>query len=116
MAGIINLYVDQGSDFHAELVLQNDDGSIIDLTGFDIYSQFRKSFQSSLYYEFDCSIVGAPELGEITLVLPGGISTDIPPGRYLYDVEIVDSLNNVQVRVIEGLVILTPEITRVAIV
>jgi len=116
VAGIINLYVDQGSDFHTELVLQNDDGSIIDLTGFTIHSQFRKSFQSSLYYEFDCSIVGAPVLGEITLVLSGSVSTDIPPGRYLYDVEILDALNNVQVRVIEGLVILTPEITRVAIV
>ena len=116
MAGTINLYVDQGSDFHTELVLQNDDGSTIDLTGFDIYSQFRKSFQSSQFYEFDCSVVGNPELGAITMVLSGSISSDIPPGRYLYDVEIVDSLNNVQVRVIEGLVILTPEITRVAIV
>jgi hypothetical protein len=55
-------------------------------------------------------------LGEITLVLDGHDSSDIPPGRYLYDVEIVDALNNVKVRVIEGLVILTPEITRVAIV
>jgi hypothetical protein len=84
VAGIINLYVDQGSDFHTELVLQNDDGSVIDLTGFDIYSQFRKSFNSSLYYEFDCSIVGSPVLGEITLVLDGHDSSDIPPVSYTH--------------------------------
>jgi hypothetical protein len=116
LASTVNLYIDQGSDYHIELIIQNDDGSTIDLTGFTIHSQFRKSFRSSLYYEFDCSIVGPSVLGEITLALPGSVSTDIPPGRYLYDVEIVDSLNNIQVRVIEGLVILTPEITRVAIV
>lgn len=116
MASTINLYIDQGSDFHTEMILQNDDGSVIDLSGYTIYSQFRKSFQSSQYFSFECSIVGAPVLGEITLVLPGSVSTDIPPGRYLYDVEIVDAINEVQVRVIEGLVILTPEITRVTIV
>jgi hypothetical protein len=41
------------------------------------------------------------------------VSTDIKPGRYLYDVEIVDSINNIRLRVVEGVVIVTPEITRI---
>ena len=112
MANTVNLYIDQGSDFHYELLLNSEDFGGIDLTGYDIHSQFRKSFQSSTYYSLGCSIVEPVSLGEITLTLPGSVSIDIPPGRYLYDVEIVDSLNNVQIRIIEGILLISPCITR----
>jgi len=113
MASIIDLYVDQGSDFYAEVVLETEDGLIIDLTNFDIYSQFRKNPGSSTYYTFETSIVGQPVFGKISLSLPGVVSTGIKPGRYLYDIEIVDSINNIRLRVAEGVVIITPEITRI---
>ena len=113
MASTINLYIDQGSDFHTSLILQNDDGSIIDLSGYSIYSQFRKSFNSSQYYSFSCFIIGPPANGEISLELSGRISSDIHSGRYLYDIEIVDSVDDIQVRVVEGLVTLSPEITKI---
>ena len=112
MAHTVNLYMDQGSDFHYEVLLNNQDLVGIDLTGYDVYSQFRKSFQSSAYYAFNCSIVGPASLGEISLDLPGSVSIDIPAGRYLYDIEIRNSLNNVQIRIIEGILLLSPCITR----
>jgi hypothetical protein len=113
MASIVDLYIDQGSDFYAELVLENEDRNIIDLTGFEIYSQFRKSPGTPTYYTFETDIVDQPALGKISLSLPGMVSTNIKPGRYLYDVEIVDSINNIRLRVVEGVVIVTPEITRI---
>lgn len=109
MAVISNLYVDQGSDFSTEITLQNDDDTPMDLTGYSAYSQFRKSYNSTSGYDFTCSITN-PTTGKILITLPGDESSVIPAGRYLYDVEIV--LGNFKVRVLEGIVILSPEITK----
>ncbi|NBP16173.1 hypothetical protein EBU95_17605 [bacterium] len=113
MASIIDLYVDQGSDFYAEIQLQNDNNLIIDLTDFSVFSQFRKSPGSPIYYSFDAVVIGLPVLGTISLSLPGEVSSNIKSGRYLYDVEIINNINNNRLRVVEGVVIITPEITRV---
>jgi len=115
MASIIDLYVDQGSDFYAEIQLQNDNNLIIDLTDFSIFSQFRKSPGSTVYYSFVTAVVGSPALGTISLSLPGEISTSIKSGRYLYDVEIINNINNNRLRVVEGVVIIIPEVTRVSL-
>jgi hypothetical protein len=112
MATIYDLYIDQGSDFVIELIVQTDDGNIIPLDGFDIYSQFRKSAYTTNYFSFDCGIVGDPSNGVISLTLLGDDSSAIKAGRYLYDVEIQDPINNIKARVIQGMVDISPEMTR----
>lgn len=111
MATIAYLEIDQGSDFTAELSLENDDGTPMNLSGFEVYSQFRKSYGSLTGYSFDSSIAD-PQNGTIRLELLGEASSLIKPGRYLYDVEVV-SINNRKTRVIEGILTINPEITRI---
>lgn len=112
MAMTAYLDIDQGSDFTAIIDLENDDGSAMDITGMQIYSQFRKSYNSSTAYSFTCQIVDAIN-GKFSLKLLGTTSSTIKPGRYLYDVEMINPLVNAKSRVVEGIITINPEITKI---
>jgi hypothetical protein len=109
MATTAYLDIDQGSDFVTEMTLENDDGTPIILSGFIVRSQFRKSYNSTVGYDFVTAIT-APTQGKFTLSLSGITSSNIKPGRYLYDVEI--SNGNNRTRVVEGVITINPEITK----
>lgn len=111
MAMTAYLDIDQGSDFTTEITLENDDGTPMSLVGFDIYSQFRKSYGSTVGYTFDTLITNATQ-GKFTLSLLGTASSGIRPGRYLYDVEISNSTPS-KARVLEGIITINPEITKI---
>jgi len=110
MASVSNLYVDQGTDFSAIVTLKNQDGSNLNLTGFTVASQFRKSYQSSSSTNFTVTIHNATQ-GKIRMQLSASTTSTLLPGRYLYDVEITSPTNE-RKRALEGIVVLTPEITR----
>ena len=111
MAITAYLDIDQGSDFNTVIELENNDGTPMDLRGFSVYSQFRKSYGSTTAYQFDATIVDALN-GKISLALSGTASSAIRPGRYLYDVELVIGTSS-KTRVIEGIITINPEITRI---
>lgn len=106
------LDIDQGSDFTTILELENDDETPMDLTGFQVYSQFRKSYGSTTAHSFEASILTPPSHGKLQLKLSGVNSSLIKPGRYLYDVEII-SITNVKTRVVEGILTINAEITKI---
>ncbi len=110
MATVSNLYIDQGSDFNSIVTLTSQDGTPLELTGYTVKSQFRKSYQSSSATEFQVSVYSAAN-GQIKISLPASVSTTLNAGRFLYDVEIT-SFTGERKRVLEGIVVLTPEITR----
>lgn len=110
MAIKANLVIDQGTDFSALIDVLDTDDSAYDLTGFTATSQMRKNYASaSPAATFTASHNGA--LGQITLTLANSITSDLDPGRYLYDVEI-ESAGGTITRVVEGIVTVTPGITR----
>lgn len=111
MAVTAHLDIDQGSDFTAEFTLENDNETPMNLTGSQVFSQFRKSFGSTVGYSFVTAITNATQ-GKITISLTGLQSTSIKPGRYLYDIEIL-SYSGVKTRVVEGILTINPEITRI---
>jgi hypothetical protein len=112
MAMTAYLDVDQGSDFTAMIDLENDDGTPMNLVGTQIYSQFRKSFNSTTSYAFTCAIEDALH-GKFSLKLPGTTSSSIKPGRYLYDVEVYNAVSGSKNRVVEGVLTINPEITKI---
>lgn len=111
MATVSNLYLDQGSDFSSIITLTNQDSTPLNLTGFTVKSQFRKSYQSSAAVNFVASVYSAVE-GKVRLQLPAEASSAVQAGRYLYDIEVTSPLGE-RKRVLEGIVIITPEITRI---
>ena len=110
MATVSNLYIDQGTTFSAIISLTNQDGTVMNLSGYTVKSQFRKSYQSSTAVNFTASVYNAT-LGQVRLQLAPEATTAIKAGRYLYDIE-VTSPTLEKVRVLEGIVVVTPEITK----
>lgn len=110
MATSSNLFIDQGSDYSSIITLNNQDGTPRNLTGHTLAAQFRKSYNSSSFTNFDVSLYNAAQ-GQIRLRLTATASSAIQPGRYLYDVETTTTANEKK-RVLEGIVVLSPEITR----
>jgi hypothetical protein len=111
MATIGNLYVDAGSTYSNIISVTASNGSPLDLTGYTVASQLRKSYQSSTSYSFNASVHDAAN-GKIRLQLTPSQSEAIPAGRWLYDVEITSPIGT-KTRVVEGIVTVTPQITQI---
>ena len=111
MATVANIFIDQGSDYSNIVTVTASNGQPLNLTGFTVASQMRKSYSSSVAYSFSASILSA-SLGRVRLQLNSTQSEAIPPGRYLYDVEVTSS-NGSKTRVVEGIATITPQITQV---
>ena len=110
MATISNLYVDQGAFFRTYVTVSGTNGVPLDLTGFTVASQMRKSYQSSTAYNFTAAISN-PINGRVQIELDSAHSRVIPPGRYLYDIRVTNPSGE-STRVVEGIVTINPEITQ----
>lgn len=111
MAALTNLYVDAGTSYSVIINCVGSDGNPLNLAGYTVKSQIRKSYQSPTAYTFN-PVVFSAVAGKIQLSLSSTESSAIKPGRYLYDVEIT-SAGGTRSRVAEGLVIVSPEITQI---
>lgn len=112
MAAFTELYLDQGATFNNVIYLTDDlTNTPINVAGYMVSSQMRRSYYSiNASATFTCSITDAPN-GEITLSMTHGQTANIKAGRYLFDVEVTDT-SNVVSRVVEGIITVTPQITR----
>jgi len=108
MATVNNIVIDQGTTFSFTFSLDNADGTNKDLTDYSVNAQIRKSFYTSTKVDFTTDKVDA--IGEITLSLTAAETSNLKAGRYVYDIEIVSSSETI--RVLEGIVTVTPEVTR----
>lgn len=109
MAIKAHLTIDQGTDFTASIDLVDGSNQAFDLTGYTAEGQIRKNYASETAYDF--TITHNDNLGRLFLEMDRSITNSMEPGRYLYDVEIKSSANTVK-RVVEGIVTVTPGITR----
>lgn len=110
MATISNLFVDAGSDFNNVVTVAAANGGPLNLSGYTAKAQMRKSYNSSTAYDFNATIYNAVG-GQVRLQLLAADSSLIPPGRWLYDLEITSAQGDKK-RVVEGIVTITPQITR----
>jgi len=110
MAIKANIVIDQGADFVATIDLVDANNQVFDLTGYSVASQMRKNYAASVAVTFTASHDSSG--GQISLSLNSANTANIVPGRYLYDVE-VTSPGGIVDRVVEGIVTVTPGMTRV---
>jgi hypothetical protein len=111
MATVSNLFVDAGANYSNIITVSASNGQALDLTGYTVASQMRKSYQSSTSYNFTSSIYLAAS-GKVRLQLTDVQSASIPAGRWLYDVEITSGAG-IKTRVVEGIVTITQQITQI---
>lgn len=108
MASKANLVIDQGTSFTTTITVTDDDGNALDLTGYTGAAQIRKHYTSSNSVSFTVSITAAT--GEVTLALTANATANLAAGRYVYDCEL--TTGQTVSRIIEGIVTITPQVTR----
>jgi hypothetical protein len=108
MATVNNIVIDQGTTFSFTVNLTNDDGTKKDLTNYAVTSQMRKSYYTTTYTSFNTAQIDLE--GQITISLTAAQSSAVKAGRYVYDIEIASSTETL--RIMEGIVTVTPEVTK----
>jgi hypothetical protein len=112
-AGYSELFLEQGASFNTSITLDDVAGEAFNLYTYTATSQMRKSYYSSnAAATFSVSTGNDPSLGVITMSLTAANTANIYPGRYVYDVYVTNSLS--RVRVLEGIVNVTPQATKTA--
>ena len=110
VAAIANLTMDQGATFSTVItVYQND--SILDLSGYSAAAQIRKSYSSSSSTSFTTAIDSDTTTGKITLSLTSTQTAALEEGRYVYDLEILQTSSSTITRVIEGIINVRPQVS-----
>ena len=111
MAAYAELYLDQGTTFNNVINLTDDvTNAYINVSGYVVRSQMRRSyFSANSSANITCTITDAAN-GEITMSMTAANTSLLKAGRYLYDVEIVDTAGNTS-RILEGIITITPQVT-----
>lgn len=104
-----NIVIEQGATYSTTVTVTDNDGDTITLDGYSANAMMKKHYTSSNSYSFTTAIDA--NNGLITLSMTANTTDAIPAGRYLYDLEVTDASNNVT-RLLEGIVTVTPSITR----
>lgn len=110
MAEFVELTLEQGATFNTVVNVNDGTGSPQNLTGYSARSMMRRSYYSSSYKEFTVT-VSDPSLGEISMSMSAANTSNLTPGRYVYDVEIDDGDGEVT-RIFEGIITVLPNVTR----
>jgi len=108
MATKVNLVVDQGSTFQTSVTFNDENGNTINFSTYSGAAQMRKHFTSSNSVSFSVNMTSN---GVITLGLTANQTANLTSGRYVYDLEVTDATNQIS-RLIEGIVTVTPNVTR----
>lgn len=110
-APVVNLSIDQHTDFSATFTIRKSDGSVVDLRNYDIESKIRKWSQSSNVVSMGTTFGTNGALGKITVSLGSTQTGILTAGRYNYDVVITNQLNFAKSKVIQGQVIVSDTMT-----
>lgn len=111
MAQFVELEIDQGADFLADLDITNIDGTPQNVTNYIFSSSIKKSYYSSnVTSNLTVTIINAAN-GNVSLSLDSANTANIRAGRYLFDVKQVDAANGVT-RLFEGIITVNPQVTQ----
>jgi len=113
MAAIANLRIDQGATFSSDVTVSDTDGSAFNLTGYTASAKMAKGYASTrTRTTMTTAIADDPTTGVITLSLTADQTNALDaPARYVYDVEITQTLDSTITRVIEGIITVSPSVT-----
>jgi len=110
MAIYADLYADQGSYFSTVVNVGSLGAFEVDLTGYAVRGKIRKSYSSFNSVDFTAAVIDAAA-GQIEISLESDVTAAMKPGRYLYDVEIVNTISSRVQRIVEGQFEVMPGVT-----
>jgi len=110
MAGYAEITVEQGANFSTTINVNDGAGAGQNLTSYSVAAQMRKSHYSTTAVNFTVEITDAFD-GEITMTMTSANTSNLTPGRYVYDL-VMTSPTNIKTRVVEGIATVLPSVTR----
>ena len=102
----LNLVIDAGATFNKSFVLNDRDGTPMDLSSYTARSRLKKSYSSTSSYAFTATCNSS---GVVVLAMNSNVTSSIVAGRYVYDVELDNG--SYVFRAVEGIVTVTPQVT-----
>lgn len=112
MSTYIEYTAEQGATFKVQLSLKNDTGNGLNLAQYILTGQVKKSYSSlNVAANLVCTFVDAPN-GVLQLSIPYANTANVKSGRYVYDVKANNTSTGEIVRLIEGVMTFTPQVTR----
>ena len=112
MAAIANLTLDQGATFNSDVTVKDANGNAFNLTGYTASAKMAKGFQSTkTRTSITCTIQAPATNGLVTLSLTADQTTALDDGRYVYDLEILQTSSSTVTRVIEGIITVRPQVS-----
>ena len=96
---VINIVIPQGTDFEEIFSSQETDGSTSNLDNFTGVSRLKKHPSSVTSYDFTVGITSTT--GQVSVAMTAGLTVQIKPGRYNYDVYLTSPSGEVS-RLVEG--------------
>jgi len=112
MAAIANLTLDQGATFNSDVTVKDSNGNPFDLTGYTASAKMAKGYASTkTRTSITCTVAAGATTGVITLSLTADQTSNLEEGRYVYDLEILQTSSSTITRVIEGIITVRPQVT-----
>jgi hypothetical protein len=110
VAAFTELLIEQGATFSTTVNVEDTAGAAINLFGYSASSQMRKSYYATSNTIITSTITGNAN-GEITLSMTAANTANLTPGRSVFDL-LITSPVGVKTRVIEGVIVISPGVTR----
>ena len=112
--GYSELFLEKGASFNTTITLYDVNNLSYNLVGYTANSQIRKSYYSAnAVVTFTTAFSNTPADGDLTLSLTYQQTANVAPGRYVYDVYLTSQNQSSRVRVLEGIINVTPSATRI---
>lgn len=109
MTARANIYIDKGADFNVEIQIFDENEDPLTISTSSFYADLRKVYSSS-------APVGSfgiqKNTTSINLFMNANTTADFEPGKYQYDVLMVNSGGETY-KILEGLAFVTSTITRI---
>ena len=114
MAIAQNIEIDQDSDYSKTFIAKDDTGTVIDLTTAPstLAAQIRKSYATTTATDFTATVTPSVTTGEYTLALTDVQTAAMERGRHVYDVVQTVTSTEVKTRIMEGIAVISPSVTR----
>jgi hypothetical protein len=111
MARKLNLGIDQGADFTADVFVSDVNGDGLDLTGYTANAEMKHWYTSDNTIPFSVDMTNAAN-GYVLLTMNSATTMTLEHERYVYDLIVTDAANTVT-RIIEGIVMVDPGVSNV---
>jgi|LakMenE01Jun11ns_1017448.scaffolds.fasta_scaffold9917820_5 hypothetical protein len=109
MSGKYNIVAEQGATFNLNFRVETD-GTPWNLTGYTFAMQVRRSASATATL-LNITSATMTSVGHVSVTVSAATMSDVPAGRWVYDIELTSSGNEVT-RILEGRFIVTAEVTQ----